>query len=117
MDFRAELDKLGLQRPMYEAVNAAYLSLFESSTRFDANEQTSEQHDDIPSHFAPITAAQCNVDAKLKSLGIVIDWSEYMPNRARSWKSQGLPSGHAYGYSYGKTGLLHRQAVSFYASV
>lgn len=78
---------------------------------------------EIPGSFRPTTGAQAKVDAKLRQLGIVVDWSSYNPCRNRSWASQGMPTGAANAYTVseaekaGSYNKLIRQMISFYASV
>ena len=63
------------------------------------------------------------MDAKLRQLGIVVDWSTYTPNRSRSWASQGMPSGVADAYTVseaeeaGSYVLYNKRTICFYVSV
>jgi len=78
---------------------------------------------EIPASFCPITGAQAKVDAKLRHLGIVVDWSTYVQSRNRSWVSQGMPSGTAEAYTVSeaeKTGsyaMCNSRTICFYVSV
>ena len=78
---------------------------------------------DIPGSFYPTTGVQAKVDAKLRQLGIVVDWSTYTPNRSRSWASQGMPSGVADAYTVseaeeaGSYVLYNKRTICFYVSV
>ena len=78
---------------------------------------------EIPGSFWPTTGVQAKVDAKLRQLGIVVDWSTYTPSRNRSWASQGLPSGTAKAYTVpeaekaGSYTTYNRRTICFYVSV
>lgn len=78
---------------------------------------------EIPDSFRPTTGAQAKVDAKLRQLGIVVDWSSYNPCRNRSWASQGMSTGEAFAYTVSeaeKAGSYNnfiRQMICFYTSV
>lgn len=78
---------------------------------------------EIPASFCPTTGVQAKVDAKLRQLGIVVDWSSYVPSRNRSWASQGMPSGTAEAYTVSEaeeTGsyiLDNKRTICFYVSV
>lgn len=78
---------------------------------------------EIPASFCPTTGAQAKVDAKLRQLGIVVDWSSYVPSRNRSWASQGMPSGTAEAYTVseaekaGSYATYNRRTVCFYVPV
>ena len=78
---------------------------------------------EIPASFCPTTGAQAKVDAKLRQLGIVVDWSTYNPSRNRSWASQGMPSGTAEAYTVSEAekadsyAMYNRHTICFYVSV
>ena len=78
---------------------------------------------EIPASFCPITGAQAKVDAKLRQLGIVVDWSSYEPSRNRSWASQGMASGTAEAYTVseaekaGSYTMYNSRTICFYVSV
>ena len=78
---------------------------------------------EIPAGFCPTTGAQAKVDAKLRQLGIVVDWSTYEPSLNRSWASQGMPSGTAEAYTVpeaekaGSYTTYNKRTVCFYVSV
>jgi hypothetical protein len=78
---------------------------------------------EIPSSFCPTTGAQAKVDAKLRQLGIVVDWSSYEPSRNRSWASQGMPSGTASAYTVSEAGeagsytTYNKRTICFYVSI
>ena len=78
---------------------------------------------EIPASFCPTTGAQAKVDAKLRHLGIVVDWSTYTPSRNRSWASQGMPSGTAKAYTVseaekaGSYTTYNKRTICFYVSV
>ena len=78
---------------------------------------------EIPASFCPTTGAQAKADAKLRQLGIVVDWSTYEPSRNRSWASQGMPSGTASAYTVSEAGeagsyaMYNRRTICFYVSV
>ncbi|MBR2305692.1 MAG: hypothetical protein IKA48_00520 [Fibrobacter sp.] len=78
---------------------------------------------EIPGSFWPTTGVQAKVDAKLRQLGIVVDWSTYTPSRNRSWASQGLPSGTAKAYTVpeaeeaGSYTTYNRRTICFYVSM
>jgi hypothetical protein len=79
---------------------------------------------EIPASFCPITGAQAKVDAKLRQLGIVVDWSTYyVPSRNRSWASQGVPSGTAKAYTVseaekaGSYATYNKRTICFYVPV
>lgn len=78
---------------------------------------------EIPASFCPTTGAQAKVDAKLRQLGIVVDWSTYVPSRNRSWASQGMPSGTAEAYTVseaekaGSYAMYNRRTICFYVPV
>lgn len=78
---------------------------------------------EIPAGFCPTTGAQAKVDAKLRQLGIVVDWSTYEPSLNRSWASQGMPSGTAEAYTVpeaekaGSYTMYNRRTVCFYVPV
>lgn len=78
---------------------------------------------EIPASFWPTTGVQAKVDAKLRQLGIVVDWSTYTPSRHRSWASQGLPSGTAEAYTVseaekaGSYNMYNKRTICFYVSV
>ena len=78
---------------------------------------------EIPWSFRPTTGAQAKVDANLRQLGIVVDWSTYTPSRNRSWASQGMPSGKASAYTVseaekaGSYTTYNRRTICFYVSV
>ena len=78
---------------------------------------------EIPASFCPTTVAQTKVDAKLRQLGIVVDWSTYVPSRNRSWASQGMPSGTAEAYTVseaekaGSYTTYNGRTICFYVSV
>lgn len=78
---------------------------------------------EIPASFYPTTGAQMKVDVKLRQLGIVVDWSSYVPSRNRSWASQGMPSGTASAYTVseaekdGSYILANKRTICFYVSV
>lgn len=78
---------------------------------------------EIPASFCPTTGAQAKVDAKLRQLGIVVDWSSYVPSRNRSWASQGMPSGTAEAYTVseaenaGLYAMYNRRTICFYVPV
>lgn len=63
------------------------------------------------------------MDAKLRQLGIVVDWPTYTPSRNRSWASQGMPSGTASAYTVseaeeaGSYILDNKRTICFYVSV
>lgn len=78
---------------------------------------------EIPDSFCPTTGAQVKTDAKLRQLGIVVDWSTYTPSRNRSWASQGMPSGTAEAYTVseaenaGSYTMYNKRTICFYVSV
>lgn len=78
---------------------------------------------EIPESFCPTTGVQAKVDAKLRQLGIVVDWSTYEPSRNRSWASQGMPSGTAVAYTVseaekaGSYTTYNERTICFYVSV
>lgn len=78
---------------------------------------------EIPASFCPTTGAQAKVDSKLRHLGIVVDWSTYVPSRNRSWVSQGMPSGTAKAYTVseaeeaGSYTKYNERTICFYVSV
>ena len=78
---------------------------------------------EIPASFCPTTGAQAKVDAKLRQIGIVVDWSTYVPSRNRSWASQGMPSGTAEAYMVseadkaGSYAMYNKRTICFYVSV
>lgn len=78
---------------------------------------------EIPASFCPTTGAQAKVDAKLRQIGIVVDWSTYTPSRNRSWASQGMPSGTASAYTVseaeeaGSYTTYNRRTICFYVPV
>ena len=78
---------------------------------------------EIPASFCPTTGVQAKVDAKLRQLGIVVDWPTYTPSRNRSWASQGMPSGTASAYTVseaeeaGSYILDNKRTICFYVSV
>jgi len=78
---------------------------------------------EIPVRFTPATNVQAKVDAKLRQLGIVVDWSTYEPSRNRSWASQGMPSGTAEAYTVseaeeaGSYTTYNKRTICFYVSV
>jgi hypothetical protein len=85
--------------------------------------QESAGSPDIPASFCPTTGAQAKVDAKLRQLGIVVDWSTYEPSRNRSWASQGMPLGTAKAYTVpeaeeaGSYTTYNKRTICFYVSI
>lgn len=110
----AELGCRELARPLREGFSV----LCEADTG-----DTRNGSPEIPGSFWPTTGVQAKVDAKLRQLGIVVDWSTYTPSRNRSWASQGLPSGTAKAYTVpeaekaGSYTTYNRRTICFYVSV
>lgn len=117
--FKGEPDAITVDIPcpggVEDLVSPSHNSLQESAGSTGSPE--------IPASFCPTTGAQAKVDAKLRQLGIVVDWSSYVPSRNRSWASQGMPSGTAEAYTVSeaeKTGsyaMCNRRTICFYVSV
>ena len=110
----AELGCSQLAHPLQEG----YSALCEADTG-----DTGNGYPEIPAGFCPTTGAQAKVDAKLRQLGIVVDWSTYEPSLNRSWASQGMPSGTAEAYTVseaekaGSYTTYNKRTVCFYVSV
>lgn len=95
-----------------------------SHSRNNLQESTgSSGSPEIPASFCPTTGVQMKVDAKLRQVGIVVDWSTYEPSRNRSWASQGMPSGTAEAYTVseaekaGSYTTYNKRTICFYVSV
>lgn len=117
--FKGEQDAITVDIPCpggaEDLVSPSHNNLQESAASLGSPE--------IPASFCPTTGAQAKVDAKLRQLGIVVDWSTYTPSRNRSWASQGMPSGTAEAYTVSeaeKAGsyiLANKRTICFYVSV
>ena len=117
--FKGEPDAIAVDIPcpggVEDLVSPGHNSLQESAGATGSPE--------IPGSFYPTTGVQAKVDAKLRQLGIVVDWSTYTSSRNRSWASQGMPSGTASAYTVSeaeKAGsyiLANKRTICFYVSV